>query len=285
MSEETIPAEDLRAAIDAAHRDEPAPQTSPTGAAPPVTAAAQSAAPVLRVGSSGPGVEAWQTRLCALGYDPGKIDGVFGPKTMSATQAFQSARGFTSTGMMDGATWIEAHVAAHKDMPLGRALLVRAQRDVGVNEVRDNFGPRIAQYQATVEVASGSSYCAAAVSTWLQEACKATCTPMPIAISAAAKGLEAHLAAASRWMHKSHAMRDKIAPGWIVVWDRSHTEPWKGHVGVVETVSTDGLTFSTIEANITTPDTAPTGGVARRTHTLDEPLLRGGGWVDQVVDP
>jgi hypothetical protein len=254
------------------------PPTTPTGSAP----SAATAPPTLRQGATGAPVRAWQERLCALGYEPGKADGAFGPKTLAATQAFQASRGLASSGVVDAATWAEGYQAAHKDMTLSRVMLARAQRDVGLREEgANNHGARVEQYQATVGIAPGSDYCAAAVCTWLTEASKATGIPRPIALSAAAKGLEANLrdVKPTRWTDKAK-LAGKIAPGWIVVWDRSHAEPWQGHVGLVETVSPDGRTFGTIEANITMPETAPTGGVARRTHTLDEPLLRGAGTVD-----
>ena len=39
-----------------------------------------------------------QTRLAALGFDPGSTDGVIGPQTVAAIRAFQAARGLTVDG-------------------------------------------------------------------------------------------------------------------------------------------------------------------------------------------
>jgi len=48
------------------------------------------------------GIRKLQARLNALGFDAGPADGVPGPKTRSALQAFQSTRGLSPTGKLDG---------------------------------------------------------------------------------------------------------------------------------------------------------------------------------------
>ena len=48
-----------------------------------------------------------QYRLSRLGFDPGRIDGVFGPLLDGALREFQDNCGQTATGVMDRATWIE----------------------------------------------------------------------------------------------------------------------------------------------------------------------------------
>lgn len=45
-------------------------------------------------------VRGLQTRLAALGFDPGPIDGIRGPLTISAIRAFQHARGLVSDGIV-----------------------------------------------------------------------------------------------------------------------------------------------------------------------------------------
>ena len=47
---------------------------------------------------------ALQIRLEAVGFSPGLIDGVSGPKTRAAVSAFQTARGLSVTGKLDDAT-------------------------------------------------------------------------------------------------------------------------------------------------------------------------------------
>jgi hypothetical protein len=45
-----------------------------------------------------------QSGLSALGYDPGRIDGIDGPATQAAVSAFQSDQGFDPDGRCEGAT-------------------------------------------------------------------------------------------------------------------------------------------------------------------------------------
>ena len=53
---------------------------------------------ILRDGDYGADVIELQTRLKAVGYDPGEIDGEFGPNTESAVKALQTAAGITVDG-------------------------------------------------------------------------------------------------------------------------------------------------------------------------------------------
>jgi hypothetical protein len=45
-----------------------------------------------------------QEQLSRLGYDPGVADGVYGPRTRQALEAFQGAQGLSVTGILDEAT-------------------------------------------------------------------------------------------------------------------------------------------------------------------------------------
>lgn len=60
---------------------------------------------VLRRGSEGEAVARLQRRLCALGFDPGRIDGRFGPATEAALLAFQQAEGLLADGTCGPVTW------------------------------------------------------------------------------------------------------------------------------------------------------------------------------------
>ena len=53
---------------------------------------------ILRDGDYGADVTELQTRLKAVGYDPGEIDGEFGPNTESAVKALQTVAGITVDG-------------------------------------------------------------------------------------------------------------------------------------------------------------------------------------------
>jgi peptidoglycan hydrolase-like protein with peptidoglycan-binding domain len=54
--------------------------------------------------TSGEDVAAVQGRLAALGYDPGDVDGVYGPRTAAAVHALQQARGLPADGIVGPAT-------------------------------------------------------------------------------------------------------------------------------------------------------------------------------------
>lgn len=77
----------------------PAPPTPPAPPSPPSTL------PTLRSGSSGPYVTFLQQRLTDLGFSPGGVDGIFGPRTEAAVRAFQSARGLAVDGIVGRQTW------------------------------------------------------------------------------------------------------------------------------------------------------------------------------------
>lgn len=53
----------------------------------------------LKQGSSGSAVSALQQQLAAAGFNPGAIDGKFGPKTLAAVRAFQQSKGLKVDGI------------------------------------------------------------------------------------------------------------------------------------------------------------------------------------------
>ena len=57
------------------------------------------AEPMLKKGSTDPAVRDLQEALKVLGYDPGPIDGTFGPATETAVKAFQQAKGLQRMGL------------------------------------------------------------------------------------------------------------------------------------------------------------------------------------------
>ena len=61
--------------------------------------------PTLRMGSQGASVVELQRLLLAHGFNPGAIDGIFGPQTQSAVMAFQRSRGLTVDGIVGVQTW------------------------------------------------------------------------------------------------------------------------------------------------------------------------------------
>ena len=59
----------------------------------------------IKKGSRGEDVFHLQTRLSALGYDPGKPDGIFGEKTRTAVIRFQQDKGLKPDGIVGEKTW------------------------------------------------------------------------------------------------------------------------------------------------------------------------------------
>lgn len=59
----------------------------------------------LRQGSAGDAVKKWQTFLASRGIDVGPLDGIFGPKTRTATMAFQKTAGITVDGIAGPETY------------------------------------------------------------------------------------------------------------------------------------------------------------------------------------
>ncbi|MET8908764.1 L,D-transpeptidase family protein [Micromonospora sp. NPDC004551] len=88
---------------------------APAAAAPATAASAPAAAtagtlaassqPTLREGSRGAAVTTLQTRLTALHYDVGGVDGIFGPSTHHAVVAFQKVNGLVRDGIVGPRTW------------------------------------------------------------------------------------------------------------------------------------------------------------------------------------
>jgi len=56
--------------------------------------------PTLKRGSSGPDVMRLQEKLKALSFDPGGIDGIFGPATDAAVRSFQASRALLVDGIV-----------------------------------------------------------------------------------------------------------------------------------------------------------------------------------------
>ncbi len=80
------------------------PETTPDATTPAPDAITLPEGVTLRSGDDGPEVEALQQALAKLGYDPGAIDGDYGPSTQAAVVAFQTAEGLTADGIAGSET-------------------------------------------------------------------------------------------------------------------------------------------------------------------------------------
>jgi peptidoglycan hydrolase-like protein with peptidoglycan-binding domain len=61
--------------------------------------------PTLQEGSKGVAVRGLQRMLITRGFEPGEIDGRFGPKTEGAVRQFQSDQGLDVDGIVGPKTW------------------------------------------------------------------------------------------------------------------------------------------------------------------------------------
>jgi Putative peptidoglycan binding domain len=70
--------------------------------------------PTIQQGSTGASVTRLQQALQRAGFDPGAVDGNFGPATDAAVRSFQSAKGLTVDGIVGPATWSALCVPAYQ---------------------------------------------------------------------------------------------------------------------------------------------------------------------------
>mgnify|MGYP001560479080 CR=1 FL=1 len=92
---------------------------------------------VLKSGSTGEVVIFLQQSLAAIGYNPGPIDGIFGPKTEAAVKLFQKAKGLVVDGIVGGSTWTAIYNAleliANVDVSiLGNKVVAYSKKFIGV---------------------------------------------------------------------------------------------------------------------------------------------------------
>ncbi|MFN3431535.1 MAG: peptidoglycan-binding protein [Candidatus Sericytochromatia bacterium] len=81
------------------------PAAAAAPAAPAAAVTGGGAKPWLELGARSEDVKVLQQRLKELGFDPGPIDGYFGPVTERAVKAYQQANGRTVDGAVGPKTW------------------------------------------------------------------------------------------------------------------------------------------------------------------------------------
>lgn len=102
--------------------------------------------PVIKKGSKGAAVTTAQNNLKARYYDPGPVDGVFGPKTFNQVKWYQSDRGLTADGVVGTKTWFRLDPPTVKKGSKGGtvSMLQRILDDYGYNPGDDDrdFGTK-----------------------------------------------------------------------------------------------------------------------------------------------
>ncbi|MNS02526.1 Spore cortex-lytic enzyme precursor [compost metagenome] len=127
---------------------------APAPAPAPAVPTSVTGQPKLSLGAQGPAVKDLQQALKTHGFDPGPVDGDFGPRTRGAVVAFQQARGLLVDGLVGPQTWgalgqaapaAAAPVAAPApsagsdvDMPLSDEQIARALK-LPLKNVQENW--------------------------------------------------------------------------------------------------------------------------------------------------
>lgn len=96
--------------------------------------------PLLQLGSSGASVKKLQTMLVAAGFNPGNIDGIFGPLTRSAVLAFQKNKNLVQDGIVGRKTWTALGVNC-KTPPVNHCPIL----------VQGNTGPAVVTLQGLLK--------------------------------------------------------------------------------------------------------------------------------------
>jgi len=102
--------------------------------------------PTIKKGSKGAAVTKAQNALKARFYDPGPVDGIFGPKTFKAVKWYQGDRGLTADGIVGAKTWAKLDPPTIKKGSKGAAVSMLQQllTDYGYNpgSVDGDFGTK-----------------------------------------------------------------------------------------------------------------------------------------------
>lgn len=233
------------------------------GAAPSAPAAPTGPGPTLQRGARGPAVSDLQQKLAAAGFDPGGVDGDFGPMTNAAVRRFQSANGLEVDGIVGPQTWgalggssfvpgsgpVRGPVPVDGD--LRQRLLAVAQNEVGTLEATGNNDGDVTKYPGYFGRGQ-ESYCADFVSWVLHQAGGSLNDPW-------CPSIMNKLAASGNWKG-----RNDPQPGDIVLFDWDH-DGVSDHVGFVKQVNPNG-TLTTLEGNTGGPGGE---GVWEKTRTWD----------------
>lgn len=221
--------------------------------------------PTLRQGSRGSAVTDLQSKLTALGFNPGPIDGIFGGGTASAVRAFQASRGLSADGVVNSSTWAALNTSQGTKPPaspwgptpqqpsggtLAARIVAEARKHLGYHEGPNNDN-KFSSYFNVPNV----PWCAYFVS-YVH-----TMAGVPLNFGNCDTLME-YLIGRNRFD------MDKPGPGRIVIFDLSGSHSDSEHVGIVESVANGVVT--TIEGN-------SSDGVNRRTYPIGDYRIIGYG--------
>jgi len=223
-------------------------------------------------GDKGGQVSVLQQMLAKAGFDPGGVDGDFGPKTQSAVRRFQAARGLQVDGVVGPQTMAALNGSHFTPAPrpgpttitppsvtppannaeLRQRMLQIAQGEIGTTERTNSNDGAVLKYPNYFGRHS-EAYCSDFVS-WVSTQAG---QPMNQAYVPTVKH---DLIASGRWKGKQNPQ-----PGDLVLFDWNH-DGQPDHIGLVKSVNANG-TITTIEGNTGGPNGRE--GVWEKTRTYD----------------
>jgi hypothetical protein len=223
---------------------------------------------------AGPAVLQLQQKLAALGYAPGKLDGVYGVATAGAVRAFQRDNKLTIDGIVGTQTRAALRTAkkptppvpnVRKPSSLGEQALAASLNELGVKESPANSNKT--KYGKWFGV-DGVPWCNIFVSYCFLEGAKYTICANYKGAGVYAKGCtyvpttEAWLRATGMWKGRTQPL-----PGDIAIYNWNGGAP--DHIGIVE-VYLGGGQFNAIEGNTAVGNDANGGEVMRRLRYMTD---------------
>jgi hypothetical protein len=223
---------------------------------------------------AGPAILQIQQKLNALGYAPGKLDGVYGVATASAVKAFQRDHNLEVDGVVGDNTRAGLSAAPKPAQPapiarqassLGQLALAAAIKELGVKE--SPSGSNKNKFGAWFGV-DGVAWCNIFVSYCFVTGANYVICPGFKGAGCYAKGCtyvpttEAWLKATGMWKGRTEPMPGDIA---IYNWDGGVPD----HIGIVEEYLGGGK-FNAIEGNTAVGNDSNGGQVMRRLRYLTD---------------
>jgi uncharacterized protein (TIGR02594 family) len=163
-----------------------------------------------------------QLKLRARGFNPGKVDGIWGPKTSAATRAFQSAQGLRTTGILNLKTMSELGFKADINLypnDIRAPWMAEAQRRRRLHERRDHktLWDWLRSDGATVGDPARVPWCGDFVET-------------AVALTLPGEPIPENPYLALNWKKFGRALQSGVYGAILVFW-RGNPGSWKGHVG------------------------------------------------------